>query len=95
MTERQRHAVAAGFRHILHEHHEVYEQWMTIPKDDVVAMGALIREEIALAQTPSKDDLSAMARYIDANLKTQGAQIQAAYITPRHAGIFFGMTMDS
>ena len=96
MTESQRHAVAAGFLHILHAHPEVYERWIAIPQGDVAATGKLIHKELGLAQEPSSEDLEAMARYIDGHLKTQVEQIQAAHVNaPRHVGFIYGMTMDS
>jgi hypothetical protein len=95
MTESQRHGIAAGFLHILQTHHDVYERWIVIPKDDAAKIGALIREEMHLASVPDAQDLAAMASYIDAHLKTQVEQIQAANANaPKHVG-FVSSTQQS
>lgn len=87
MTQSQQHAVAAGFIHILQTHHDVYERWIKIPKDDYTAIGKLIQQEVGLAQAPTKDDLHAMAAYIDSHLKEQTSAIQAANANaPHHVG---------
>lgn len=88
MTESQRHAVAAGFLHILQTHHEVYERWVKIPKDDDAAIGKLIQDEMGLAKAPDKADLHAMATYIDSHLHDQVEKIQAANTNaPKHVGL--------
>jgi hypothetical protein len=95
MTESQRHGVAAGFLHILQTHHEVYERWMAIPKDDAARIGALIREEMSLAQAPDRADLEAMATYIDAHLKEHVDKIQEAHANaPRHVGMILLTQQD-
>jgi hypothetical protein len=94
MTESQRHAVAAGFLHILHAHPEVYERWIT--KGDAATTAKLIQDELGLAQPPTKEDLEVMARYIDTHLKMQVEQIRAAHTNaPRHVGFFTGIMTDS
>lgn len=95
MTESQRHAVAAGFLHILHVHHDVYERWIKIPKDDAPAIGKLIQEEMGLAKAPDKADLDAMAAYIDAHLKEQTEAIRHTNSNaPHHVG-FLVLTQQS
>ena len=92
MTESQRHGIAAGFLHILHAHHGVYERWIAIPKDDAAKIGGLIREELGLAHAPDKADLEAMAKYIDAHLKEQVGKIQEAHANaPKHVGLILAM----
>jgi hypothetical protein len=87
MTQSQQHAVAVGFLHILQAHQDVYERWIVIPKDDMVAIGALIQQEVGLAQAPEAADLQAMADYVDAHLKDQTAAIQSANSdAPKHVG---------
>ena len=96
MTETQRHAVAAGFLHVLQTKPDVYAQWMKIAKDDYAGIGKLIQDTMGLAQAPGKDDLTEMANYVDAHLQTQVGQIQAADANaPRHVGFFVLMNQDS
>jgi hypothetical protein len=95
MTEIQRHAIAAGFLHVLHVHNDLFERWMRIPKDDYTAIGELLKNEMGLAQAPDKDDLQAMAAYIDAHLKSDVAAIQEAHENaPKHVG-FMTVTQQS
>jgi hypothetical protein len=96
MTESQRHGVAAGFLHLLQTHHDVYDRWIKIPKDDAAQIGALIREEMGLSQAPDKADLEAMASYIDAHLKDQVEKIQAANTNaPKHVGLVLATQQNS
>ncbi len=96
MTESQRHAVAAGFLHILHVHRDVYDKWIRIPKDDYAAIGKLIKEEMNLATAPDQADLHVMATYVDQHLKDQTSAIQAANANaPRHVGMIALMQQNS
>jgi hypothetical protein len=95
MTETQRHAVAAGFLHVLQTKPDVYAQWMKIAKDDYAGIGKLIQDTMGLAQTPSKDDLNAMAAYVDAHLQDQVSAIQEADTNaPRHVGFMVLTTQN-
>lgn len=95
MMQSQQHAVAAGFIHILQTHHEVYERWIIVPKDDFAAIGKLIQDEVGLATAPDEPDLRAMAAYIDAHLKEQTQAIQSANSdAPKHIG-FAALTQQS
>lgn len=88
MTDVQQRAVAAGFLHALQTTPALFKEWNAIAKDDNVAIGALIQKTMGLTQAPSKDDLHAMAAYIDSNL---GDQVQALRQThpetPAHVGV--------
>ncbi|HUN29332.1 MAG TPA: hypothetical protein VMV65_05975 [Alphaproteobacteria bacterium] len=87
MTEIQQHATAAGFLHALHASHEVFNEWMALKKDDYAAIGKLIQKTVGLAETPSTQDIHAMASYIDAHLKTETESFNRAHPdAPRHVG---------
>lgn len=82
MTDVQRQATAAGFLHVLHRSPEVFNEWDKVKKDDYTALGHLVRKTVGLSETPSKDDINAMAKHIDAHLKDETAKFHQA-----HAGV--------
>jgi hypothetical protein len=66
MNSDQIKAHAAGFLHALAIDPKLAAQWQTdIPNDQRATM---IASHLGLAQTPSEDDLHAMASYANANL---------------------------
>lgn len=92
MTDSQRHAVAAGFVHILAKHANVYERYSKV-RGNPAAMGKLIQEEMALAHAPDEADLRAMETYIDEDLKEQTEAIRRAnQNAPRQVGFVGGTT---
>ncbi len=87
MTEVQQRATAAGFLHVLHASPEVYKEWSTLKKDDYAALGKLIQKSVGLSETPNKDDIHAMASYIDQHLKDEANKFTAAHAdAPRLVG---------
>jgi len=84
MTEVQRHAAAAGFLHVLRTSPEVFHEWNAAKKDDYAALGKLIQKSVGLAETPSSADIQAMAKYVDANLKTEADAFAKAYPNAEH-----------
>jgi len=96
MTDVQRRAIAAGFLHALQTTPELYSEWTSTNKSDDAAVGALIQKTMGLTSAPSKDDLHAMAQYIDAQLGAQVQQIQASNASaPSHVGFIFVMQQNS
>ncbi|MGA7571403.1 MAG: hypothetical protein WBG27_04175 [Candidatus Aquilonibacter sp.] len=92
MNDVQQRAAAAGFIHALHTSPELFNEWMGTKKDDDVAIGKLVQKTLGLAQAPDKQDLHAMATYIDAHLKDEVTKFHAAHPTaPHHVGIAFLM----
>jgi len=92
MNAVQHHAAAAGFLHALHTSPEVFKEWSDAKKDDHAAIGKLVQKTLGLAQTPGKSDLEAMAKYIDAHLKTEASAFHAAHpAAPHHVGVAFLM----
>jgi len=95
MTEVQRHATAAGFLHVLHHSAPVFNEWNAVKKDDYGALGALIKKTVGLSETPSKDDIVAMASYIDSHLKDEAGKFAAAHAnTTHHVGIIAMMQQN-
>ncbi len=96
MTDVQQRAIAAGFLHALHTTPALFNEWNAIPKDDDVAIGALVQKTMGLSSAPTKADLTAMATYIDASL---GEQVQAFRQShpqaPSHVGDIFLMQQNS
>ena len=89
MTDVQQHAAAAGFLHVLHTSPDVYNEWSPIKKDDYAALGKLIQKTVGLHETPSTEDIHAMASYVDAHLKDEAASFHAAHPdAPHHVGSF-------
>jgi 23S rRNA maturation-related 3'-5' exoribonuclease YhaM len=84
MTEVQRQATAAGFLHALHKSPEVFKEWTAAKKDDYATLGKLIQKSVGLAETPSVDDIHAMAKHVDANLKDEAAAFHAAHPQAEH-----------
>lgn len=96
MNDLQQRATAVAFLHALQNSAELYNEWMSIPKDDDKAIGALVQRTLGLAQAPDCDDLHAMARYVDAELQTQVASFQQSNPNaPRHVGVMFLMQQNS
>ena len=96
MTDVQQRSIAAGFLHALQTTPALYQEWNAIPKDDAVAIGALIQKTMGLAQAPSVDDLNAMAAYVDKNLGDQVKALQASNPDmPSHVGSMFLMQQNS
>lgn len=95
MTDVQRRATAAGFLHVLHASPEVYNEWSPIKKDDYAALGKLIQKSVGLRETPSPEDIHAMATYVDAHLKDEAATFHQAHVdAPHHVGTFAMMQQD-
>lgn len=87
MTEIQQHATAAGFLHVLHTSPEVFNEWNPIKKDDYAALGKLIQKTVGLRETPTTQDIHAMAKYIDAHLKDEAKKFHEAHAdVPHHVG---------
>jgi hypothetical protein len=84
MTEVQQRATAAGFLHVLHTSPEVFNEWNPIKKDDYAALGKLIQKTVGLHETPSAQDIHAMASYIDAHLKDEAAKFHQAHADVAH-----------
>jgi hypothetical protein len=96
MTETQHKAVAAGFVHALHADKNVAREWLATAKDDHAAVGALIQKTVGLASAPSKEDLHAMANYVESDLKEHTSAIQAAHPdAPRNVGFILIMQQNS
>lgn len=90
MTDVQQRAIAAGFLHALHTTPALFTEWNAIPKDDAVAIGALIQKTMGLTSAPAKADLDAMATYIDAHLGDQVAAFRKSNPqAPSHVGEIF------
>ncbi len=90
MNDVQQRATAAGFIHALHTSPDLFKEWMDTKKDDDAAIGKLVQKTLGLAQAPDKQDLHAMAAYIDAHLKDDVAEFHAAHPSaPRHVGMVF------
>lgn len=94
MTDSQRHAIAAGFAHILAKHAEVYERYIKV-RGNPAAMGKLIQEEMALAQAPDEADLRAMETYTDEDLKEQTEAIRRANRNAPHQVGYIGGTTQA
>jgi hypothetical protein len=95
MTDVQRRATAAGFLHVLLSSPEVYNEWKPIKKDDYAALGKLIQKTVGLHETPSAEDIHAMASYVDVHLKTEAASFHQAHPdAPHHVGAFAMMQQD-
>lgn len=89
MNDVQQRATAAGFLHALQTSPALFAEWNAIPKDDYAAIGSLVQRSMGLAQAPSKDDLYAMATYVDAHLNDQLNALRASNpSTPSHVGGF-------
>lgn len=89
MNDVQQRATAAGFIHALHTSPELFKEWMGT-KDDDAAIGRLVQKTLGLAQAPDKQDLHAMAAYVDAHLKDDVAEFHAAHPSaPHHVGMLF------
>lgn len=87
MTDIQQRATAAGFLHVLHTSPEVFNEWNAIKKDDYAALGKLIQKTVGLHETPSTQDIHAMASYIDAHLKDEATKFHEAHAdVPHHVG---------
>jgi hypothetical protein len=84
MTEVQRRATAAGFLHALHSSPEVFKEWHPIKKDDYSALGKLIQKTVGLSEAPSKDDIHAMATYIDGHMKDEADKFAASHADAAH-----------
>lgn len=96
MTDTQRRAVAAGFLHALQTSPDVYQEWSGIAKDNYAAIGALVQKTIGLSQAPSRDDIVAMAQYIDSHLQEHVTAIQAQHDdAPHHVGFMVLMQQNS
>ncbi len=95
MTDVQQRATAAGFLHALHTTPALYTEWNAIAKDNYAAIGALIQKTMGLAQAPSKDDLTAMATYIDAHLGDEVTALRASKPeAPAHVGFIAVMQQN-
>jgi len=96
MTDVQQRATAAGFLHALQTTPALFQEWNAIPKDNYAAIGALIQKTMGLTQAPSKDDLNAMATYIDKSLGAQVGALRASNPeTPSHVGVLVLMQQNS
>lgn len=96
MNEIQRRAVSAGFLHALQSSQELYDEWIALPKDDDAAIGGLVARTLNMAEPPDRDDLYAMARYVDANLQSSVDALQRANPNaPRHVGFMYAMQQNS
>ncbi len=84
MNDSQRRAVAAGFLHALQTTPDLYQEWSGIAKDDYSAIGALIQKSMGLSEAPTRDDITAMAQYIDAHLQDHVEAIKAQHDEPSH-----------
>ena len=95
MTDVQRRAAAAGFLHVLHASPEVYNEWTPIKKNDYAALGKLIQKTVGLHETPSTEDIHAMASYVNAHLKDEAANFHQTHPdAPHHVGIFAMMQQN-
>jgi hypothetical protein len=96
MTDTQRRAVAAGFLHALSADPQLAQEWLSTPKDDSAAIGALIQKSMGLSQAPSSDDLHAMANYVESHLKSHAEAVQAVHPNaPRNVGFILLMQQNS
>jgi hypothetical protein len=96
MNEVQRRAIAAGFLHAMQTTPALYSEWSNTNQSDDAAVGALIQKTMGLTQAPSKDDLHAMAQYIDGQLGAQVKSIQASNAgAPSHVGFIYVMQQSS
>lgn len=96
MTDTQRRAIAAGFLHALQTSPDVYQEWSGIAKDNYAAIGALVQKTLGLSQTPTTEDLHAMAQYVDAHLNDTVAAIKAEHDdAPHHVGFMTMMQQNS
>jgi hypothetical protein len=96
MTDTQRRAIAAGFLHALQASPDVYQEWSGIAKDDYGAIGALVQKTMGLSQAPNRDDITAMAQYVDSHLQEHVANIKAEHDdAPHHVGFMAMMQQNS
>lgn len=96
MTDVQRRAIAAGFLHALQTTPALMNEWMSTPQHDSGAIGSLIQKTMGLAQAPNKDDLHAMAAYVDASLGEHVKAVQAQHPqAPSHVGFLFMTQQNS
>jgi hypothetical protein len=92
MNDVQQRAAAAGFLHALRTTPALYDEWKAMNKSDAPSIGQLVQKTLGLVQTPTKDDLQAMATHIDRHLREQVAEIQTADASsPRHVGFILIM----
>jgi 23S rRNA maturation-related 3'-5' exoribonuclease YhaM len=84
MTDVQRQATAAGFLHVLHKSPDVFKEWNAAKKDDYATLGKLIQKSVGLAAAPSGTDITAMANYVDKNLKSEADAFAKAHPNAEH-----------
>jgi len=95
MNDVAQRAAAAGFLHALKTSPPVFDEWMKTPKDDPVAIGALVQKTLGLAQPPNQTELRAMALHVDGSLHDQVRAVQAVNpSSPNHVGFILAMQAD-
>lgn len=61
-------SVAREFLDRLH-HKEVFDKWVALPKNDPQKIGELVQQELCLPTVPTAEQLQAMSREIEGDLR--------------------------